>query len=298
MIAMFGPIAHVIGIYACFCKVTGKCYVGSALDVWVRVRGHCYQLTTQTHHNPYFQRAWNKYGEDNFEWVVLEICGTEEELRDREQHWINFYRKDDHKRIYNIANPVRQRVPAFRMSEAHKTYWQNLTEEDYQKRIAHFDDPDFKRRLSELRNDPESVRAVSEKAKTRWVNDEFYAITVAKMEAFWADDDKSADARQARSDAAAKLWATKAHRSAMSEKRAQRWQDPTYAAERKQGTTDLWTDPEYRAKTTASVKAGCNTPEYIAALRLRTKQQHARARAGKRERLAALSTRLSAVAPV
>lgn len=295
---MFSAIDHVIGIYACFCKVTGKCYIGSAIDVLARVRGHRYQLTTQEYHNPYFQNAWNKYGEDQFEWVVLEICATEGELRDREQHWINFYRKDDHKRIYNIANPVRQRVPAVRMSEAHKAYWQNLTEEEYQKRVAHFDDPDFKKRLSELRNAPESVRAVSEKAITRWADDTFYATTVAKIEAFWADDDKSADARKARSDAATALWASETHRTAMSEKRAKRWQDPVYATERKQGTTDLWATPEYRAKTTASVKAGCNKPEYIAALKIRTKLQHARARAAKRERLAGLAARLSAVAPV
>lgn len=289
---MFSAIAQVCGIYACFCTVTDKCYVGSALNILARVKTHRYQLAVQEHYNSHFQRAWNKYGEDKFEWIVLEVCATEDELRDREQYWINFYRKDDHKRIYNIANPVRQRVPSFRMSEAHKAYWANLTEEEYQKRIACFSDPGLRRYTEESR------KTVGVKAKARWADPEFYASTVAKIEAFWADESRRAATCQTRSENAAKLWTSKTHRLAMSEKRAQRWQDPIYAAERKQGTTDLWASPEYRAKTTASVKAGCNKPEYIAALKVRTKLQHARARAAKRERLAGLASRLSAVAPV
>lgn len=284
------------GIYACFCTVTGKCYVGSAVNILARIKRHRYDLTMNDHINPYFQNAWNKHGSDKFEWTVLEVCG-EDQLLDREQHWINHYRKDDPKRIYNIANPVRQRVPSERMSDVHKAYWQSLTEDEYRQRIAHFDDPDFQRRLSELRNAPESVQAVSEKAKARWADPAFRSATIAKMDAFWTDEEKRASAIRARSEAATKLWTDRNHREAMSNIRAERWKDPVYAQERSAGTTALWTDPNYRNKVTATIKNSCNDPAYLAALSDRVTQQHARKRAARRVRLNNLASRLSAVSP-
>lgn len=79
------------GIYGILNKVNGKMYVGSAQKIEVRWREHRYMLRTGTHHSPYLQRAWGKYGEDAFIFQVLEHIDSEPSLREAEQRWMDFY---------------------------------------------------------------------------------------------------------------------------------------------------------------------------------------------------------------
>ena len=43
------------------------------------------------HNNKYLQRAYNKYGADNFKFEVIEEC-SEDKLTEREQYWIDYYK--------------------------------------------------------------------------------------------------------------------------------------------------------------------------------------------------------------
>lgn len=76
------------GIYEIVNLVNGKRYVGSALNLRQRWQGHRSRLRQQKHHSAHLQAAWNKYGEDSFDFRVLERCGRDE-LLDREQHHID-----------------------------------------------------------------------------------------------------------------------------------------------------------------------------------------------------------------
>lgn len=58
-------------------------------------------LRNNKHFNPYLQNAWNKYGEENFEFIVVEECVVEE-LDDKERHYIKFYREQN--LSYNLAD--------------------------------------------------------------------------------------------------------------------------------------------------------------------------------------------------
>lgn len=64
------------------------CYVGqTSRPIEVRwYYGHRRELRQQIHHNPHLQNAWNKYGEEAYDCVVLEGCPVEE-LGDREIYW-------------------------------------------------------------------------------------------------------------------------------------------------------------------------------------------------------------------
>lgn len=85
------------GIYQIENKVTGKLYVGSAWNCWLRKTGHFNKLRANKHHSIKLQRSFNKYGEENFKFSIIEFC-DEELLLNREQFWL-----DKLKPFYNIC---------------------------------------------------------------------------------------------------------------------------------------------------------------------------------------------------
>ncbi len=76
------------GIYRITCVVTGKIYVGSAVNLYQRRYTHFSHLQRNEHHNPKLLAAWNKYGSDAFTFEVLELV-LPMSLTAREQYWFN-----------------------------------------------------------------------------------------------------------------------------------------------------------------------------------------------------------------
>ncbi len=77
------------GIYVIICLESGRRYIGSAVDIASRWRVHRCDLHKHKHHSQHLQRAWNKYGEDKFQFAVLEIVDDRLMLVEREQVWLN-----------------------------------------------------------------------------------------------------------------------------------------------------------------------------------------------------------------
>lgn len=78
------------GIYLITNKVNGKKYVGSTHNFELRWRGHRSMLNRKVHFNSHLQNAWNKYGEESFEFSILEtlddsIDNFEQFLIEREE---------------------------------------------------------------------------------------------------------------------------------------------------------------------------------------------------------------------
>lgn len=92
------------GIYQITNTVTGKIYVGSAVDFGGRWRNHRWRLKRGDHHSPKLQAAWNKYGEPAFEFLVIERVPVDV-LIEREQYWI-----DTLAPFYNIAPTAGSRL--------------------------------------------------------------------------------------------------------------------------------------------------------------------------------------------
>lgn len=92
-------------IYVGRCLPTNKVYVGSTGQGKRRVLSHTRDLNHGRHSNSYLQRAWSKHGENNFTWYVVEEC-NEENLRTREQWWIDFLRSNDRRYGFNLCNPI------------------------------------------------------------------------------------------------------------------------------------------------------------------------------------------------
>ncbi|SRR6266567_1703233 len=82
-------IPRTSGIYKITCTVTGKFYIGSAINLRMRQQTHWNTLTQGVHHNRHLQNAWNKYGLDAFTFEVLELVLLPEMLTAREQYFLD-----------------------------------------------------------------------------------------------------------------------------------------------------------------------------------------------------------------
>lgn len=76
------------GIYAIVHMPTKRRYVGSAVKILRRINWHKDALKNNRHHSIALQRAWNKYGESEFLFVVIEQCDLKI-LIEREQFYID-----------------------------------------------------------------------------------------------------------------------------------------------------------------------------------------------------------------
>lgn len=90
---------RISGVYEIMLKGTRHCYVGSSVDIQTRKRQHFLALRRGKHHSQYLQNAWNKYGEERFEFRLVEAVTDVNLLIQREQYWI-----EEKKPVYNM-NP-------------------------------------------------------------------------------------------------------------------------------------------------------------------------------------------------
>lgn len=94
------------GIYQIRNLVNNKIYIGSSKTLARRFQIHINSLRKGKHENFHLQQAFNKYGENNFIFEIIEFCELPEQYK-AEQYWINrFFGKG----CYNI-NPEAIKPP-------------------------------------------------------------------------------------------------------------------------------------------------------------------------------------------
>ena len=88
----------VSGIYAITNQVNGKVYIGKSISIGYNK--HC---------NEYLQNAWNKYGEENFSFEIVEEC-DEHVLHLKEVEWINTFGTFNRDIGYNLREEEYERI--------------------------------------------------------------------------------------------------------------------------------------------------------------------------------------------
>lgn len=101
------------GIYSITNKINGKIYIGSSKNIYCRKTQHYSELRGRYHENIFLQRSWNKYGEENFVFNLIEEVSDVTKLYEREQYYIDKY-FDKEEKCYNL-NPVASKPPLFRI---------------------------------------------------------------------------------------------------------------------------------------------------------------------------------------
>ena len=87
------------GIYQIENLVSGKVYIGSAVDIDNRKSKHFHDLRNNKHVNTHLQNSFNKYGESCFDFSILHECDIDM-LIVFEQYFIDDYSVN---RLYNIC---------------------------------------------------------------------------------------------------------------------------------------------------------------------------------------------------
>ena len=90
------------GVYQIRNLINDKVYVGSSNNLYIRRSVHFNYLVQKKHINSYLQNAYNKYGEINFLFEVIEYC-DEKSLLLVEQKWMNNKRSYERDKGYNIS---------------------------------------------------------------------------------------------------------------------------------------------------------------------------------------------------
>lgn len=86
-------------------NVNLKVYIGSSVELNKRKSRHFSTLKNNIHHNKYLQHSYNKYGKENFSFIILEKNIPKEDLFKKESEWI--FQKDSLNPLkgYNLDIP-------------------------------------------------------------------------------------------------------------------------------------------------------------------------------------------------
>jgi len=89
------------GIYTITNTITNHMYIGSTSNFIKRWNYHKLDLRKNKHENSYLQRAWNKYGEENFIFDKLIECDVEF-IYSEEHYWCNLLQTHNKSLGYNL----------------------------------------------------------------------------------------------------------------------------------------------------------------------------------------------------
>jgi len=93
-------------IYKVTNLINNKIYIGQTSNTLeVRKGQHLREAESEAvnkRRNIYFHNALLKYGEENFNWEVIDEAYNQEELDEKERYWINFYQSTDKSKGYNL----------------------------------------------------------------------------------------------------------------------------------------------------------------------------------------------------
>lgn len=111
------------GIYAIICLPENRYYIGSSINVKRRWAEHKRELNKEIHRNTALQTDWDCYGDESFNFILLE---NTDKLVEREQYYINKYNKN-----YNIVkdswNAMREQKNIDKMLKTKWAKGNNLT---------------------------------------------------------------------------------------------------------------------------------------------------------------------------
>lgn len=91
------------GIYKITNEINGKCYIGKSEDLGQRIRNHIKMIRGFRHRNVHLENAIEKYGVHNFSIEILEFLEENDDINEKEKHYIELYKSYDREYGYNLT---------------------------------------------------------------------------------------------------------------------------------------------------------------------------------------------------
>lgn len=132
------------GIYEIRHKASGRRYVGSAVSIRKRWGDHKRGLGSGRHHSRFLQRAWDKHGEEGFEFKALIFCDRADLLM-YEQRFLDAWRPE-----YNTA-PTAGSQMGYRHSDETKKRMSESRPKDFSPMTGKRHTEETKAKISESR---------------------------------------------------------------------------------------------------------------------------------------------------
>lgn len=231
-------------IYEIVNTVNGNRYVGSTITTRTRWNVHRAKLRAGTHHSRHLQAAWLKYGENSFEFRVIQHCASGDLLQ-LEQAAIDRLRP-----AYNICAVAGTHLGVKRTAETRARISASLSGKESRARSEamrlRWADPYYREKhaarvISVLRS-PEVRAANSSRMRALWQSEEFRTPRAEANRARMRDPlilakhNKSIrlalteESRKRRGAAQARIQGSPEARALRSAKASARWRDPAFRA--------------------------------------------------------------------
>lgn len=115
--------------------INNKRYIGRTCNPDIRKKRHFRELEKNKHHCIFLQRAFNKYGKENFIFNIIDTRNTLKEIQELELSYIN-----DNSNLYNVSNlssggdlisnhPNNDQIRK-KISSSSKRRWENMSCEE------------------------------------------------------------------------------------------------------------------------------------------------------------------------
>lgn len=257
-------------------KINQKKYIGITCQGtekrWQNGKGYKKQ--------PYFMKAINKYGWDNFDHVILESGLTKEEAGVAEHKYIELYDSANDEKGYNLglggegagrhSQETRKKMsdthkkmlatPEARekLSQAQKKRYSDETVLQKQRALmrAIAKDPEIQEKINKKKRlryqDPEQRRKTSEASKRYCANPEVRE----QMRQRSIERYKSPEAHLKTSEGNRRRWSDPEERKRQSERMRAFWNTPEGKEKKREASKKLWSNPETRKKLCESAKRG------------------------------------------
>lgn len=132
------------GIYCIKNIINNKVYVGKSKNIYKRIHQHLYDLRNNRikNENSYLLNSWNKYGNENFEYFVLEFLELDENLvKNRELYWMNKLNSLNREFGYNLrqdssTNMITNKETSLKISNRLKDEWSSGIREKHSEKLS------------------------------------------------------------------------------------------------------------------------------------------------------------------
>jgi group I intron endonuclease len=244
-------------IYVLRNLVTGHRYVGSTVKGKNRPSQHVNRLKRGKHGNSYLQRAWNKYGADNFVVEIIDSCPVEDRWK-VEQAWIEKLQAHKRNHGYNICFPVRSLVTSERMSLRSKRSWKNADAVEREKRLGGIREvwanqkhrSKMSRVMAASRKDPDFIAKMQAGLEASEYD---HAVTMQRV---WKDPEQY----EKRSAAIKKAFTPKRKKKYAARMKGY-WEDGEYREKMSKQSKAIWT-PERRKAHSEMMRAKYTDPKF------------------------------------